>query len=813
MKKRIPILLLCIAQVFVFAACNNDNPKGDSSGSTGNPAAVEFWSTAATEKVLQKKVDGVDYDGIKGAAEINMDAFRGEYESAQLIMSASSKVRAYNASVSDLNGPDGAVFSKENIEIRKEMYMEVKQVFEPNGAPKGWYPDALLPLPNAVTAGENSIAAGENQGLYITFRVPASQKAGRYTGTMTVTYDGNQKVIPVNLNVIDYAISEQTRSYSYFSIGWHQHLGELDSSREMYRNYVEFLADYRLSAGRMMHYDSFSLRSDEGIKTYVEETWDLVHNYGVPSFDIPMTHVSGMDSELLERYIIAFAEKSLEVGENLLAKAKLYGAAIDEPYAYGEVALNAVRNSETYFKAGKAEAISSILELKSKYADQSDFIDELAASAADIPLIVTTYYTEDFEEAGVETYCPKASEYDTEEQRAQYVDQKEKWWYTCVDPRTPYPTYRTEDHLVSARSLGWMMSEYNVKGNLFWALDIYGKAENDSVYMPIEDYFADSVRYPLTNGDGYLLYPGSKYGIEGPIASMRLEAIRDGNEEYELLYDLREAYESHGRSADEIQRYISNLFYFGTKVSCNSDRFFDARKAIAQLVMLAKSPAAVCISGVSDDGKGNVVCDITANEGYELKNNGAKLTAVSSADGKNDYRLEIDLSQNNAIALSVDVDGKEYRFDFDMEKVVYYGAEELLATGKFSDGTATVNAVLENGKIRLTVGETQNSYQRVRFTSEILSALGETRKKIVLHLETTEETYFSLSAKFGDATLSNNLYSGVIAAGANEIAIDLSAYPFGQYGKMEYIDINLSRDAGAHLPKVLYISGLAIYSE
>ena len=47
---------------------------------------------------------------------------------------------------------------------------------------------------------------------------------------------------------------------------------------------------------------------------------------------------------------------------------------------------------------------------------------------------------------------------------------------------------------------------------------------------PGESYY---VRYP--NGDGYLLYPGAPAGVEGAVTTVRLEAARDGVEDYDYL--------------------------------------------------------------------------------------------------------------------------------------------------------------------------------------------------------------------------------------------------------------------------------------
>ena len=49
------------------------------------------------------------------------------------------------------------------------------------------------------------------------------------------------------------------------------------------------------------------------------------------------------------------------------------------------------------------------------------------------------------------------------------------------------------------------------------------------------------VRYP--NGDGFLAYPGGPVGHDGPVTSIRMEQAREGVEDYEYLYLLREAVE------------------------------------------------------------------------------------------------------------------------------------------------------------------------------------------------------------------------------------------------------------------------------
>ena len=73
MKRKIIAIVLGLAFALTVAGCNP-------SGGNAEPSEIDFWSTYATEKVLQDKPDL--YDDVRLSAEINVDALKGEYESA-----------------------------------------------------------------------------------------------------------------------------------------------------------------------------------------------------------------------------------------------------------------------------------------------------------------------------------------------------------------------------------------------------------------------------------------------------------------------------------------------------------------------------------------------------------------------------------------------------------------------------------------------------------------------------------------------------------------------------------------------------------
>ena len=145
MRKKFILIALASVMAFTAGACDQSETSG-----SAVPGEIEFWSTYATEKVLQDRTDL--YDDVKKAAVVDVEACKGEYESTQLIMTAKSDVAYYDVELSDLTGAEGATFDKNNISVSHEKYMPITETLSNASAPKGMYPDALVPLENIKEA-------------------------------------------------------------------------------------------------------------------------------------------------------------------------------------------------------------------------------------------------------------------------------------------------------------------------------------------------------------------------------------------------------------------------------------------------------------------------------------------------------------------------------------------------------------------------------------------------------------------------------------------------------------------------------------
>jgi hypothetical protein len=103
------------------------------------------------------------------------------------------------------------------------------------------------------------------------------------------------------------------------------------------------------------------------------------------------------------------------------------------------------------------------------------------------------------------------------------------------------PNLVIDTDTIDYRIVPWLCWKYDIKGFLYWCVN----------WWPFVDPFKDTNNTQWgQNGNGLLYYPGP----EGPMASIRLEVLRDGLEDYEYLYLLKviiEAVKAKGPSSQE----------------------------------------------------------------------------------------------------------------------------------------------------------------------------------------------------------------------------------------------------------------------
>lgn len=756
-RKCLCITLTLISCLGLFACGDNNNAIGVKL----NESDLTMWGVHASEKVMQDK-DIEYYSGIKTEADVSLVMARGEYEGAQIIITPKKNVPYYNIEVSDLTSVAGDKISKDNISVYHERYIPVSVNAEKTNLPLGMYPDALVPFSAIAKYEENKIDANKNQGVYLTVETSVDQPVGTYTGKVVLDFKSYKKSVPITVQVVDVTVSETTHSKSCFSIRWRYQQGELDTSQEKVEAYCDALIKYRLAPEFVMVEHDYS---DEGMDVYVDISAQYLLNKRLSCLSIPCGSTTEhgyatFNEQRLAAFLRKYVAKSYELNFNLLDKLIFYNATIDEATAHNlpdeQVLLNGKLFNQT------VEAVAK--EVEEDESIVSPLKAEIAQSIRTMPHVNTFGYEEryaDYEGANkdyINTFCPLFNLMDTEEQRAQYVQsekQPEVWWYGCNNPIYPYTSYHIDiADTLPPRLLGWMQGEYGIVGNLYWAVNDYGL---------LDDYYTtDAYRAHSKNMEGILFYPGGQYGLTEPVGSLRLESIRDGLEEYEIIYAMKEKYKELGLSSKSWLSSLTASLYRGAQNVATVNDFKQARVSLFEASIALQSPANLCITDLTEIN-GKMISKVYASAGYELKNGGKTVTDKVKFGSGYVYTIETDrtLGSANYLDLSCTGEGGTYTLkQYLGGKVEEIKAENLLS-GVNDDGASVTVKLIDNpisgetGKmLSLNIGGTISSdevFQTIRLADKLLSEkVGKNTQKVVISFYNngSEDLDIALSIKF-----------------------------------------------------------------
>ena len=125
------------------------------------------------------------------------------------------------------------------------------------------------------------------------------------------------------------------------------------------------------------------------------------------------------------------------------------------------------------------------------------------------------------------------------------------WWYVCCAPRHPFANLFTDYKVAEMRALFWQTWQHRITGILYWSVNYW--MGWGTPLPPPENRFPRGPWVSDTGlGDGYFMYPGPAQ--DRPLSSIRLETIRDGIEDYELLYLLDSLARRPGAGAEAVRR-------------------------------------------------------------------------------------------------------------------------------------------------------------------------------------------------------------------------------------------------------------------
>ena len=436
-------------------------------------------------------------------------AARGEFEAFQIVIKApEAGLMNVDVKASDLVRSDKRMISKQNITLYREHFVYVNQASpDRNGRNRprgpGWYPDALIPFPDAATRKPPAdcadctvpfdVQGGQSQPVWIDVFVPRDAAAGQYQGWLTVTSNQGAANVPVALTVWDFDLPLKPTLKTSFG----------------YRAPNQYLFE-ELLRHKIMPQRIQPTPCADGCPSPREMEQDLMDRLGLAATDVGFW--SGADRSTCKM----LPPPSLE---------RFLAAAISHPpglflFNYTADEVDYCPNIDDSIRHWGLNMRSSGIKNLVVMAPTLYLLDDGSGSghsAVDIWVVLPKMYDEAL--PNVNKALAKGGEV---------------WSYNTLVQDFYSPKWLIDYDPINFRiQAGFISQSLGLTGLLYWRVDnwsmkSWSEVNNQGVF--------GRDNYP---GEGVLIYPGTPVGIAGVVPSMRLKQIREGIEDYEYIEILK----------------------------------------------------------------------------------------------------------------------------------------------------------------------------------------------------------------------------------------------------------------------------------
>ena len=477
-----------------------------------------------------------------GATSADIYAAKNETESFQvLIRAVGGDIRKVNAEMAVMNGPINTlpasvrIYREELVPIRRPGYgPTLGTQFAPDPlvpfvdpftntplGPAKWNEETQQLEPGRFGGFGFDLRDGQHQVLWIDVAVPRDTAAGDYTSALSISAIGAETVVvPVRLHVWDFVLPDGPTHENHFggfgyALAYDGKTRTPEEANALEERYCATLAANRINPP---------------IPSYLKPPMNEDGSVNFDAVDVALT-------EFVTRYHLTNIEvPRAPFSDNLgVDRAK---------------AINFFRSWQDYLeRKGWLDRAYHYMLDEPNDPQAYEMVRQLGALVQEAApklrrLVVEQPYSETTEwgtlDAAIDIWCPLfgfVHEPNIERVRAQGDD---VWSYSALVQNAPpyHPEYETVKNdrppyweidypLTSYRIAPWLNRRYDITGLLYWSLCYWAS--------PKRNPWDDPGFRGYWNGDGFLFYPGNDAGIDGPIESIRLKALRDGMEDYEYF--------------------------------------------------------------------------------------------------------------------------------------------------------------------------------------------------------------------------------------------------------------------------------------
>ena len=565
--RKITSVLLCLAMLLsasVIPAAIHAAEWSDPSDTYTHTDAqcedshISLWFEYPTEKVKKDNVTS------SGKESYTVYMAQNEIENAQFVMTADEAKKGLTATLSPMTDGEGHT-------LEADIYIELYQSCDNFGT----IPDAIPPL---SAYGDFTLVPGESQAFLVKVKTLSDSVPGWYESELTVKNSAGDavKCAKVFVYVFDFALSEETACATSINLDY----GYLSNSygvsgqaaNELYVNYYDYLLENRITAYKLPY------------QLYSTNVLPYMDNPRVTSFQ--MGSFTGTD---------AYSMSDTQLKRIYDTAFKDHPERFNKMYLFSNVVDAATPGDLERLKSAYDQFVEKYGKYQPEYSDVpfrliNTYINDIDYTTPDGTIDQIEYY-KDF----VNLWCSKTFAYtepwelttrgakvlqplkwDTvygtfkERMAEKRAAGQGVWWFISWDVEAPYINYYMQTDGVAQRILFWQQFDNDVQGFLYNFTNFW--ITGDAYTLNITNS-----SYPDAHGESILIYPGNKYGLDTPVGSLRLEAMRDGIEDYQIFYML-ENLKGEGAADKYIDMMTTGMVTYNTS---DSD-YLEARRELCK---------------------------------------------------------------------------------------------------------------------------------------------------------------------------------------------------------------------------------------
>lgn len=515
MKKS--MIQLALFAALAIAACSPSGEPLAPEPKVPSDVDITFVRVDPLEKIL---VEQTAYNPWEEAE----DVARGEIASFQFVLK--SNVALEEVSIQ----PDPLKKGPNKIPVRlkaREKYIIAGFHMEPAAS------DALLPpsdqYPDCLDE-EEVFGVEANRGLpvWVSYKIPTDVPAGLYEATVKVsgkTADGKKFSIssPIKAHVYNVTLPEQ----SLMIANWHDHkylpiMGMGESCpvfSDRYYEYLKEMVHVMRDHGQTVYWlypitDFISAKKVNGVYEFDYTNFDRTTEIFIKEGNLKYLeggHLARRSNDWESDYWVDVPDKGAILPLSDPAAQQYLSALI--PSLKKHLQEKGWWSFYLQHIGDEPAGVST-----KSYIEIANFVKNLAPDIT----IMDAVHSKDLANV-VDIWCPELDRFETDysfyQQRKAAGDGL--WYYTCLAPRGDYANRFLEHPLIKVRLLHWINFKYGATGYLHWGF-------NQDWLKALRGVASDSF---CPGGDSFIVYPGPKKVY----SSIRLEAMQDGINDYELL--------------------------------------------------------------------------------------------------------------------------------------------------------------------------------------------------------------------------------------------------------------------------------------